>query len=267
LRTTQFPSAYAAARAAFLDDARGAGGALESYRHPEVGPAGEELALDVARFGDPEARRVLVIGSGTHGVEGRAGSGIQRHLLGHEEIVRPPRGTAVLLLHAINPYGFAHSRRVDHGNVDVNRNFVDHDQVQPVNESYEGLRDVLNPTDPELDLDDTAWVGAIEAYGQERGPMAVFQAVMGGQYQHPTALQFGGTAPSWSNRTLHKVWQRHLADVELAVNVDLHTGLGACGVGTIMQTADAEEEAAVQASSWWDAVMRSDRPQGRDVIT
>lgn len=265
--TSLFPSAYAVARAGFLDEASAAGATVESHMHPERGPAGEELALDVARFGDADARRILIVGSGTHGVEGRAGSGIQRRLIADGAITRPPPGTAVVLVHAINPYGFAHTRRVDHQNVDVNRNFVNHSAAYPVNEAYEGLREVLNPNEPVLDLDDTAWVGAVDAYGRERGPIALFQAVMGGQYEHPDALQFGGTAPAWSNRTLHEVWARHAAGADVAVNIDLHTGLGACGVGTLMQTADADEEPAQRAGSWWDAVMRSDRPRDGDFIT
>ena len=92
-----FPSSYAEARGAFLDEARAAGATIESYVHPQPGPGGEELATDVARFGDAGARRVLVIGSGTHGVEGRAGSGIQRALVADGAIVTPPPGTAVVI--------------------------------------------------------------------------------------------------------------------------------------------------------------------------
>src|SRR5690606_39367139 len=36
-----------------------------------------------------------------------------------------PEDTAVLLIHAINPYGFSHIRRVNEDNIDLNRNFRD----------------------------------------------------------------------------------------------------------------------------------------------
>jgi hypothetical protein len=67
---------------------------------------------------DPEARnkflaadagRVPVVLSATHGVEGLAGSGPQVDLLRHPP--RLPPDTAVLLVHAVNPHGFAWLRR------------------------------------------------------------------------------------------------------------------------------------------------------------
>ena len=51
--------------------------AVQSYIHPEYGPNGEELATDVAYFGDRDAQRLLVLVSGVHGVEGFSGSATQ----------------------------------------------------------------------------------------------------------------------------------------------------------------------------------------------
>lgn len=260
----RFPARYAAARQAFLDAATAAGAAVESVPHPETGPDGEALALDVARFGPEGARRVLVVASGTHGVEGRAGSGIQRALVAGGRCGRLPADVAVVLIHAVNPYGFAHSRRVDHRNVDVNRNFVDHDQP-PENPAYDGLYDVLNPVG--LDLDDGAWRTALESFAAERGYLAVFQATMGGQYRHPRGLQFGGMAPTWSRTALDDVWRRHLAGAALAVSIDLHTGLGPAGVGSLLQSAGEGEPAAVLATEWWGSVGRSPRPGEGDALT
>jgi hypothetical protein len=254
-----FPAQYSTGRAGFLAETAAAGAQLESRPHPVGGPNGEELAVDVARFGDAEARRVLVIGSGTHGVEGRCGSGIQRALVEDGLFRELPAGIAVLLVHGINPYGFAFDRRVDHANIDVNRNFVDHPVEHPDNPAYEGLYDVLNPTDIESEESD-GWISAITEYGNEHGPLALFQATMGGQYQHPTGMQFGGMDRSWSNTTLEEIWTRHLADAELAINIDLHSGLGPEGAATLMQTADVGEPAADRAAAWFDGVQRYDRP-------
>ncbi|HQF95170.1 MAG TPA: DUF2817 domain-containing protein, partial [Microthrixaceae bacterium] len=57
---------YASSRASFLDLVRAAGSVVESHLHPEQGPAGEELACDVARFGAPpgDAATVVLISSG-----------------------------------------------------------------------------------------------------------------------------------------------------------------------------------------------------------
>ena len=50
-------------------------------------------------------------------------------------------------MHAINPYGFAWTRRVNEDNVDLNRNFVDHDKAYPKNDGYLAIADAILPQD------------------------------------------------------------------------------------------------------------------------
>ena len=73
-----------------------------------VGPDGADLTIDVATSPGP-ANRVVVISSGIHGVEGFFGSAVQLALLER----RPAPGVRWVLIHALNPYGFAWSRRFD----------------------------------------------------------------------------------------------------------------------------------------------------------
>src|SRR5687767_5641351 len=115
-----FSGAYAEARTKFQDAAKAAGASLSSYVHPERGPDGGELATDVAWIGPADAAGVLVLVSGTHGVEGHCGSGAQVDWLRRGEAAHRAPNVAVMLIHAINPYGFAWSRRVTHENVDLN---------------------------------------------------------------------------------------------------------------------------------------------------
>jgi hypothetical protein len=64
-----FSSSYAEARGRFIDAARANGARVYEFRDPkEKGPAGEPLCLDVAVAGPEDAERVLVAGSGTHGI-------------------------------------------------------------------------------------------------------------------------------------------------------------------------------------------------------
>ena len=72
-----FSQSYAEARAKFRSVAAAAGAMLTEHAHPLKGPAGEDLACDVARFGPMDAEAVLWINSATHGVEGFCGSGVQ----------------------------------------------------------------------------------------------------------------------------------------------------------------------------------------------
>jgi hypothetical protein len=58
------------------------------------------------------------------GGEGLGGAGIQTGSFRSGVARELPPDTALLAVHAINPYGFAWMRRVTEGNVDLNRNVV-----------------------------------------------------------------------------------------------------------------------------------------------
>jgi ribosomal protein S18 acetylase RimI-like enzyme len=258
-----FPADYDSGRAAFLAAVAAAGADIHSHRHTLPGPTGRPLFLDVARLGPPDARRVLFIASGTHGVEGLCGSGIQTALLAEGIFDRLPDGVAVVLLHALNPWGFAWLRRVNEDNVDINRNFLDHAAPHPENADYDGLDAVLNPA--VLDEADVgAGVAALEAFQREHGAEAAYRALSGGQYRHPRGVQYGGVTPVWSNHVLRRIWAAHAGRAELGVFVDLHSGLGPRGVGLVLQTAAGDSTAARLAQQWWPDVVRAEPGQGAD---
>lgn len=256
-------ASYADARAGFLAACAAAGARVESQRHPLAGPGGEELFLDEARLGSDDARRVLFVASGTHGIEGFCGSGVQRFLLGRGIGERLPQDLALVLVHAVNPWGFAWLRRVNEDNVDVNRNFLDHAGPHPENPDYDALYALLHPER----LDEASIAACLEAMGRlgrERGQTAVYRALSGGQYRHPRGVQFGGTEAVWSNRALRSAWARHAAGAELAVHVDLHSGLGPRGVGLLLQTAAADSLEARLSHAWWPDLVRSEPAEGED---
>src|SRR5262245_6594842 len=113
-----FSDSYATARERFRAQVREAGLYLEVHENPVRGPGGERLTTDVTSFGLPNAERLLVFVAGTHGVEGFCGSGVLVGLLANGLADDLPPKTGALLIHAINPYGFAWLRRVNEDNVD-----------------------------------------------------------------------------------------------------------------------------------------------------
>lgn len=258
-----FASDYAGARARFLAEAEAAGARVASQRHPRPGPDGAALFLDEARLGPADARRVLYLASGTHGIEGFCGSGIQTFLLRGGIAERLPSGVALVMVHAVNPWGFAWLRRVNEDNVDLNRNFLDHGAGHPENPDYDRLADVVNPT--RFDEGAVAAVReAVAAFAREHGTAALYRALSGGQYRHPRGVQYGGVEPAWSNRALRALWARHSEGVELAACVDLHSGLGSNGIGLVMQTAPETSAAARLAKAWWPDVLRAEPAAGGD---
>ncbi len=246
-------------RARFLADAERHGATLSSVSHPLLGPDGGPLATDVARFGAPvgAASKVVVISSGVHGVEGHAGSGLQHLLVESGRLEQLASDLAVVLIHSVNPYGHAWSRRVDHDNIDVNRNFVDGPDL-PANPGYAALDPILNPH--ELDPDDLSFLDELLAWWSEVGDEVAFSTISGGQYSHPAGVQFGGTHASWSRRALESIWAEQLVGATDAIALDIHTGLGPLGRQTVFQTADADEPGAVAGAEWFrDWIYRSDR--------
>ncbi len=232
---TYFAEDYRQARKTFLAACKTAGVEPKSYANPHQGPHGEELATDVAWFGPEDARKVLVLVSSTHGVEGFPGSAGQcdwiengRGAGGHAPL---PEGVAVLVVHAVNPYGFAWLRRVTEEGVDLNRNWVDFAEPLPQNPGYEELHEALVPKS----LDEAALREAdrkIQAYREAHGDTQLNLARSGGQYSRPGGVFFGGKEPTWARRTLERIVADYdLAGRDLVAVVDYHTGLGPFGYG------------------------------------
>jgi hypothetical protein len=144
---TAFSKSYAEARQKFLSAAQQAGLQVESHAHPETGRDGEALAMDVVREGPIDAKHVLLVSSACHGVEGYCGSGVQidalRNSDWHQAVAQS--GVAVVYVHALNPHGFSHVRRVTQENVDLNRNFHDFSKPLPNNTAYKEVQDLLLP--------------------------------------------------------------------------------------------------------------------------
>src|SRR5690606_9439634 len=107
--------------------------------------------------------------------------------------------------------GMAWSRRVDHDNVDVNRNFIDFAAGRPANPHYAAISALLNPDGGSFDPDDRSWVQELWRFAADVGAAEAFRAISGGQYDEPLGVQFGGQAPTWSRHTLEAIWARHLA--------------------------------------------------------
>jgi hypothetical protein len=257
---TRFSADYREARSRFCDAAETAGAALRSYRNPNTGPRGEALASDCAWLGPEDAEKVLVVMSGTHGVEGFCGSGVQLDWLAEGNAARLPPGHAALLIHAINPYGFAWIRRVTEENVDLNRNFVDFAAPLPTNPAYDALADALVPpalSGPEFDKADAV----IAAFHAEHGEAAFHAARAAGQYAHPNGIFYGGTGPTWAWRTEEAIIADHrLAARRHVAMIDFHTGLGPFGYGELIVMPGLDSAHGRRLMGWYESVTQIGDP-------
>ena len=225
-----FHDNYQDARTHFQARAEQAGAQQRAFPIDPKGPDGGLLAIDLAWIGAKDAENVLLITSGIHGVEGHSGSAIQLALLeelGSGQISLSPN-TAVVMLHALNPYGFAHTRRFNPNNVDLNRNFLPTDQpYEGANAAYAQFNTLLNPESAPTGVDFFLLKAAslIVRYGMP----AMKQAVAEGQYDYPKGLFFGGHEQQQESSLVLQCLQEHFSGVRRLLHIDCHTGLGKSG--------------------------------------
>ncbi len=224
------PEDYFQARHQFRLAAHEHGAEIRSYPVQVRGPNNEELTIDAAIIGSATPDNTLIVSSGLHGVEGFLGSALQAQAL-TRRMFKPRSATdRTVLIHALNPYGFAHLRRVNEDNVDLNRNYGSDSATDNNCEfQYEKLNAFLNPGNPPSRIRNTLF--PIEAYRMIRryGLPMLKQVIAEGQFQFPNGLFFGGTALCQATRIV----QSHLADwvagAGHVLHLDIHTGLGKHG--------------------------------------
>ncbi|MEL6723656.1 MAG: M14 family metallopeptidase [Pseudomonadota bacterium] len=244
--TSYFSANYTEARNKFLSACAARGADVDSRMNPKaVGATGETLYMDIVRFGSAQARKVLFLMSGTHGVEGYCGSGAQIGFLTEAYFSDLPDDVSVVLVHAMNPYGFSHNRRVNEDNVDLNRNFLDFSKPERPVSTYGDIHAHVLPED---------WDGPARKHANkqlalfiEEHGMRTFQAaVSGGQYQYADGIFYGGSGPTWSNETFRSVVRDYANDVETVCFIDFHTGLGPYGYGELISLGSLDQKAHVR---------------------
>jgi hypothetical protein len=182
-------------------------------------------------------------------VEGYCGSGVQVFALHDADWLAKARdaGTAVLYIHALNPYGFSHIRRTTHENVDLNRNFQDFTQPLPDNAAYRALHSLILP---EHWPPDAANLESTQNFIAKNGAAAFQSAITQGQHEFPDGLFYGGNSATWSNLTLRQVLRQHALARRIGW-IDLHTGLGESGVGERIWAGRDDASAVARARAWW----------------
>ena len=228
-----FQPDYFTARQTFRDLALSCGGTLKTWEVVAAKPGQNEgLTIDAAVFGS--GKKTLVLSSGLHGVEGFAGSAIQLQMLqgGLPDDIR------VVMLHVLNPYGMAHIRRVNENNVDLNRNFISNpNDFKGSSTEYQRLDNLLNPCKPTGGADFMLLRTIIQIV--RFGYNTLKTAIVGGQYDFPKGLFFGGHKLQCGPEILLKELPLLVEGAEKIIHIDFHTGLGKSGTYALLIDADA----------------------------
>ena len=233
------------------------GARFDSYRFKAKGPSGEPLTMDVAKFGDADPEGVVIVSSGLHGVEGFFGSAVQlAWLMTRGAGWWPPSRTLLVMVHALNPFGFAWRRRWNENNVDLNRNFLDDRDFLDLDSSYQESRAVyarlspfLNPASPPSRWEPYSIKAAVRVLSEgvgarsrmrkdnrpsrfalnairDLGLSELQKTLPVGQYEHPAGLFYGSSNAEETTRVVRERLPHWVAGAQKVVHVDFHTGLG-----------------------------------------
>lgn len=265
-----YPPDYETARARFRE---ACGRALAVERGdcgsiPLPGDGADDLTIDTAYL-TRGSSRLIIVQSGLHGVEAYAGSAVQLRVLDAHLASLLAAGFDLLLIHAVNPYGFRHDLRTDATNVNLNRNFAtDPALFQRRNPAYAELRWVFEPAGPVASVARSraragaALLAAVVAHGFDGAPVAA--AMNAGQYEFPAGLAYGGSGPRPQveilSRLLRPLIAGHPGDI---LFLDLHTGLGAAGRLHVMPATAGSDRLRDRLAAMVEAL----RPAGIGVST
>jgi len=192
-----------------------------------------DLSIDTVYIpAQNEAKKLIIMSSGIHGIEGFAGSAVQRYFMSEVLDGEMLQNMGVLLIHAINPCGFKYGRRVSENNVDMNRNFdINKDLFATKNEDYGKIDQFLNPQNKsKAGYFGNAFFFIKSVYYILHYSMKTLrESTLKGQYEIENGIFFGG-----SDFETQKGWLEHLIlektrDYEYIFVIDLHTGYGERG--------------------------------------
>ncbi|HEX4413408.1 MAG TPA: M14 family metallopeptidase [Lacipirellulaceae bacterium] len=245
--TGYYSANYFEARRRFLR----AAGRLKLARHAlqihAPSPNDEPLTIDIAVAGAANPTTALVLSSGVHGVEAPFGSAVQLAFM--EQTLsgwQLPAEAAVVLIHAINPFGYAWRRRFNENNVDLNRNFL------LANEAYAGapplagrFRNAMKLSRPRARFG--FWSARMVMLALQHGPSSIWETLPVGQYDYPDWLFFGGAGPSQSVHSLQNFLPTVLGEADDVAHLDFHTGLGHWAKGELL----VSESEGLENCDWW----------------
>jgi hypothetical protein len=177
-----------------------------------------------------DSRQVLFFTSGEHGIEGYAGAGVI-HLFVDEYLDSiDPNTTGICLIHALNPWGMKHFRRVTENNVDLNRNYLYDPNSVPkdVNQTYAQEKELFLPNGKIMDVkEEKATLYTRLTEGAVHASYSAMKEAKGmGQFEFERGVYYGGSKEEESTVFLKSIQRKLLSTYPRVIHMDWHTALG-----------------------------------------
>lgn len=188
----------------------------------------DDLTIDYAFYDSKKKEKLFIFVSGTHGVEGYTGSAVQLFFI--DKIFEKIKNKySVLLVHALNPYGFKNNRRYNENNVDLNRNNnLDFTEVNYFFEKNNLLKEETffyrkKPLVNEK-LSKIKYYGVIAKLIEKHGLSKTIEILARGQNKFPKGVCFAGFKKEKSIKDLEKKIKKITKGYKEVIFIDVHTG-------------------------------------------
>ena len=140
-----------------------------------------------------------------------------------------PENTGLLLIHAINPWGMKHHRKVNEHSVDLNRNFVVDSNFDPaINPEFHQVKDLINPQNRmgSFGIENLRFWGRLVKTLFTTGIAITSRASLLGQHHTPNGFYYGGTSYQEGTSVAMELYRRALEEYQNVIQLDMHTGYG-----------------------------------------
>ncbi len=188
------------------------------------------VSIDWITAEPAQKQKLFILTTGQHGIEGYTGTAIQQLFIRDYLPRFDSKTTGLLLVHAINPWGMKYRRKVNGGNVDLNRNFNMHPaEFDPKsNPAARKLEKLVYPRSPaNAGWFNRWWFFMRVLWNVMRIGQKDFMAgSLMGQYCYPDGMFYGGAEPQEETRLMMELYQSTLQTYPQVLHLDMHTGYG-----------------------------------------
>jgi hypothetical protein len=225
-----FPDSYESSRARFLRDVEQVRVKWPCSRleaHPLINHP--DLSIDWLWAEPRKTENLIIVSTAQHGIEGYVGSAMLKIFMDEFAPRINTDNTGLLLIHAINPWGMKHGRKVNENSVDLNRNFIfDSAFDQSINPDFSKLKHFLGPSKPvrTFALENLLFfVKVIKALITE-GVASLTHAALLGQYVSQDAMYYGGSGYEEQTILMTGLFREALESYQTVIHLDMHSGYG-----------------------------------------
>ncbi|AZB41997.1 DUF2817 domain-containing protein [Bacillus sp. FJAT-42376] len=232
-RVTSFPNSYEQSRDRFRTYEKGLSERWKTVSKESFSVSDrDELSIDLLKAEASKSKDTLIVlSSGTHGIEGYTGSAMQDVFMNEFIQKLNPDKTGVYMIHSINPWGMKNFRRYNENNVDLNRNFIPDWSTFDLssNKAYTELENFFEPKKKigSILTHDAEFTASLAKAALTAGTDKVQGALLTGQYTNSKGVYYGGTKDEKSTSFMKNEFESILSTpYKQIIHIDLHTGYG-----------------------------------------